>query len=136
MNRLPTDLLIYALIFVAILLFNYLARRIAKWQKQQESPPQDAPPPRESAPPEPQPREQQAEIFGRGPQRPEPREPRAPRETAVRARRAEAPLAAAAAQRGQKVRSFLAGRHNLRRAIIAMAVLGPCRAQQPPDDLR
>jgi hypothetical protein len=31
------------------------------------------------------------------------------------------------------VRALLAGRRNLRHAIVIMTVLGPCRAQQPPD---
>jgi hypothetical protein len=127
----PTELLIYVLLFAAILLFNYVVQRIGRWQKQQELPPPELPP-HDLPQHEPERRDWEEETFGRGHRRAAPPPLREP----VRARRAEAPLVAPAvapsvARRRAEARSFLTGRRNLRRAVIAMTVLGPCRAQQP-----
>jgi hypothetical protein len=147
---------IYPLIFVALMLLNYLAQRIARWQKQQQLPRDEVPKPKNDAgsPPggelkrrreqlqqakrleqreEPTPRVQRpAEQLKRA--RPVSDEPLEVREARARARRTEAPTAPAiSARRVTGVRALLAERRNLRQAIVIMTVLGPCRAQQPPD---
>lgn len=118
MNEFPPELLIYAAIFIGILLFNYFVQRIAKWQKQQEELPR----------PEARPREQRrVETVRRV--RPAPVLRSVPAMPDVRSRRLETPVV----RRRPVARSFLRGRQNLRRAIVVMTVLGPCRAEKPYD---
>jgi hypothetical protein len=151
---------IYPLIFVALVLINYLAQRVARWQKQtqkQQLPRDEVPKPKNDAgsPPRGEPNRrreqlQQAKRLARQREEPTPRvqrpaeqftrvrpvsdEPLEVREARARARRPEAPTAPAiSARRVTGVRALLAERRNLRQAIVIMTVLGPCRAQQPPD---
>jgi hypothetical protein len=111
MNSFP-DELIYVLIFAAILLFLYVVQRIRR--RQQSEAPQDEPLP---------------EIWGRAPAIPavSPVPPE-------RVGRSEA-LAASAAipRRRSAVRSLPGTRRDLRRAIVIMTILGPCRAFEPFD---
>jgi len=148
---------IYPLIFVALVLLNYLTQRIARWQKQQQLPRDEVPKPQNDAVrqhrEEPKRRReqlQQAKRLEREREEPTPRvkrpaeqikrvrpasaEPLEVREARARARRPEAPtVPAISARRVSGVRALLAGRRSLRQAIVIMTVLGPCRAQQPPD---
>jgi hypothetical protein len=124
MQRFPTELLIYALLFAAIVLFNYVAQRIARRQKERAHAQQRA---RAEEERRSRPRAAEEEFFGRT-RKPKPM-PVPAWEPAPPPRAAEA--APVAAQRRPRVQAFLVGRRNLRRAIIAMTVLGPCRAEQP-----
>jgi hypothetical protein len=113
MNSFP-DELIYVLIFAAILPFlHYVVQRIRRRRQQSEAP-QDEPLP---------------EIWGRAPAIPavSPVPPE-------RVGQSEA-LAASAAipRRRSAVRSPLGTRRDLRRAIVIMTILGPCRAFEPFD---
>jgi hypothetical protein len=150
---------IYPLIFVVLVLLNYFAQRIARWQKQQQVPPNEAAKAQQEA------LEQRAEEVKRRREelkraraeaqrqleKPTPRVQRAADqikrarlgteasslevlEPRARVRRAEAPtVPTIIAPRRPDVRALLAGRRNLRDAIVIMTVLGPCRAQQPPE---
>ena len=115
----PATLLIYLLLFIGILLVNYLLQRAAARQRQQEASQQDIPRPAASVP------------VRLRPPLPAYRSPLAA-ELPVHPR-GMADTSAAAPSRRSSAGSFLRSRQDLRRAIIAMTVLGPCRAQQPPD---
>jgi hypothetical protein len=119
-NQLSPDLLIYVLVILGILLFNYLARQGAR--RRQDEPAGGEPPAQE------EPLEQ---IFGRArralpgdPLRAQPPVPA--RVDEVRSVVAEVP------RRRSIARPLLKGRQNLQRAFIVMTVLGPCRALEPP----
>jgi hypothetical protein len=121
MERFPVELL-YVLGFIAIVLFNFIAQRAAR-RRQQAEEAQAAPPPAQPAAPPPE--EPLEDIWGRT--------PAAARAPAPVAR--VAPLPAPSAEPSRRrfpVRALLDDRRGLRRAIILMTVLGPCRAQEPP----
>jgi len=123
METFPEEL-IYILIFGAILLFQYVMQRFAR--RRQSEAPQEEPLPQE----EPIPQEEPLpEIWGRAPAI-----PAGSPVLVERVGRSKA-LAAAVAipRRRPAVRSLLGGRRELRRAIVIMTILGPCRAQEPPD---
>jgi hypothetical protein len=121
MERIPTELL-YLLVFFAIIVLNVIARQAARRRQQQEQaeqPTVPAPVPAEDAPLE--------DIWGRSP---------APAPMPVAEVRTAPPPAAAQPQRPRRihpVRDLLKGRRDLRRAVVLMMVLGPCRAQEPPE---
>lgn len=119
MNQLSPDLLIYVLVILGILLFNYLARKAPRQQDESTG----GEPRAEDEPLE--------EIFGRTRQALAPHPlPGAP---PLPARAAEAPpVAAEVRRRRSAARSLLRGGRNLRRAFVVMTVLGPCRALEPP----
>jgi len=138
--------LIYALIFAALALLNYLMQRLAKRLKEQPPPEQKAPQARERtvaevtrrarddkpASPAQEPRERRKPRESA--RQREPAEPRELREWRDRLRRAQAPTSPTAPPRCHVgARAFLSGRQNLRRAIVIRTVLGPCRAQEPHD---
>ena len=121
MKSFPEEL-IYILIFGAILLFQYVMQRFAR--RRQSGAPQEEPLPQEEPIPQDLP-----EIWGR-----------APAISAVApvlvepVVRSEAFAASAAiARRRSAVGPLLGSRRELRRAIMIMTILGPCRAQEPPD---
>jgi hypothetical protein len=118
MERAPLDLLVYALIFAGIVLFNYLLQRFVKRAQQQ-------------APPEPPPQEDEAlpeTLWGRAPQ--VSAEPVMPAE---RGGRTAAPGASAPRpDQRSGVRALFRSRQDIRHAVVVMTVLGPCRAQEPP----
>jgi hypothetical protein len=117
------DLFLYGVLLVAIVLWNLLMRVLARRRRQQ----QDSPPPVDSpgAAPVPQP-------WGRAGE-PEPwgRQPGAP-DGAATAARSEPVWASPPAQRRPGSTRFRS-RQEVRQAIIAMTVLGPCRAMDPYD---
>lgn len=115
MNESPSGLLIYVLIFAAVVLFNYAARRIEAWRKRQEL---------LSRAGEPPPRVQKAAQTVQRVRRAAAGEPPVV-DRRVRTR-AVSPAAPAAAD----ARLLVTGRRNLRRAIISMTVLGPCKSQE------
>lgn len=118
------DLVTYGLLFAAFLLFNFVIRQMAKRARelQEEERAQQA---RAAAsPPEDEPLE---EIWGR---RPHPEATLAP-VAGVPAQRAPAIGALPTASRRPARRHLLRTRQDLREAVMAMAVLGPCRALEP-----
>ena len=119
MERFPVELL-YILGFVAVVLFNIFAQRAARRRQQEEAAHAPAEPPvAEDAPLE--------DIWGRKPAPP----PLAP--VIVAPPPLPAPSAPSVPQRAHPVRALLREPRDLRRAVILMMVLGPCRAQEPPD---
>jgi hypothetical protein len=123
MQGFPVELLVYALIFAGIVVFNYLVQRLAR-RAQQRMP----------SPTLPMPEDEEAEqppdtAWGRRPEA-----EALPEEVAAARRAAPArrPAAARTEQRRQ-TRVLFRTRDDVRRAIVAMTVLGPCRALEPPD---
>ena len=126
MERFPFELL-YVLGFIAIVLFNFIAQRAARRRQQEEqaqAQAQPAPPPVEE--------EILEDIWGRTPT---PAPAPAPPPPVLAARPAAPPIAAQppAARRIHPVRALLHGKRDLRRAVVLMMVLGPCRSHEPPE---
>lgn len=118
MRDFPFELVVYALVFLGIVVFNYLVQRLARRVQQ-----------RQPAPELPMPGEEQPLDTGFG------RTPRAAAlpEEVLAARRAPPPRPAPApVPRPARADRLFRSRDDLRRAIVAMTVLGPCRAQDPP----
>ena len=125
MPKSASELLLYGLLIAGFLLFNYVMQRLAKKARQQQEQeraqqPEAAPSP-EDEPPE--------DIWVRRPQ-PDLLAAAAPVEPA---RRVETIAAAPAPPpRRTAPRALFRSRQDLRHAIVVMTVLGPCRAQEPP----
>jgi hypothetical protein len=122
MKNLPPEL-IYLLVFGAFVLFQFLLKRFAKRPQPEalEEKPltQDAPVPEDEPLPE---------IWGRPPVT-----PAVAPVLAERVARSEALVASTAiARRRSAARALLGTKLDLRRTIVIMTVLGPCRAQEPP----
>lgn len=121
MPNIPPELL-YIIAFAAIGLVQYLLKRFAKRPEPEvleELPPaQDAPVPADEPLPE---------VWGRP----------ASAVAIVVAPRIDRPRDAAPAttmaRRPSAARLLLGTKSDLRRTIVIMSVLGPCRAQEPPD---
>jgi hypothetical protein len=117
MERFPVELL-YVLAIVGFFLFNMLAQRAARRRQQEEK----------AAQPEPVAEETLEDVWGRTPTpatvvlAPPPPPPPAARVTAP------------APRRMHPVRALLNDPRDLRRAVVLMMVLGPCRAQEPPEE--
>jgi hypothetical protein len=123
MERFPIELL-YVLAFIGFTLFNYITQKVARRRKQEAAPqvPEDEPP--AAAPPD----EPLDDYWGRT------SVPAPASASAVIERPAPLPVAAAPSQRrAHPVRALLRDRRDLRRAVILAMVLGPCRAQEPPE---
>ena len=125
MDRFPVEI-IYVLVFLGFVLFNVLTQ-MARRRQQSEA---EAGEPRDAAdePPlaaEPEPLE---DIWGRIPA-PQPVAATPP----LAAPRPAPLLAPAPPRRVHPVRALLRDRNDLRRAVVLMMVLGPCRAQDPPE---
>jgi hypothetical protein len=118
MRGFALELLVYALVFLGIVVFNYLIQRLARRARQRLPAPE----------PRPVETEQPLETgWGRAS-----RAAALPEEV-LAARRAPPPRAAAAPPQPRPPAHRLFGsREELRRAIVAMTVLGPCRAEDPP----
>ena len=138
MDRLPVEL-IYLLVFGAIIVFNYVMQQVAKRRQSEtrEQLPQDEPLPESWGRDPSTPAHDEStglradylpEIWGRA--------PASPALLPVPVERAvgfEAPDAAATIpRRHSAVRSLFGSRGELRHVIVAMTVLGPCRALEPP----
>jgi hypothetical protein len=119
MERFPVELL-YVLAFVGFILFNYFVQKAARRRQEEEQAQAAAPAPAEEAPLE--------DIWGRTPA---PAPAAAP---VIVTRPAPAPIRAEppAPRRLHPVRALLKDRRDLRRAVVFMMVLGPCRSQEPP----
>jgi hypothetical protein len=121
MERFPSELL-YVLAFLAIILFNFIAQRAARRRQQQAQA-------EESVPPAPAPIEEETleDIWGRT--------AAAPSAAAAVPRPAPAPVRPEPPlpRRVHPVRALLKDKRDLRRAVVLMMVLGPCRAQEPPE---
>jgi hypothetical protein len=118
MGKSGSELLVYGLIIAGFLLFNYLAQRFArKLREQQEA--------AERAAAQAQPVQAQEElenVWSRSP---------AEQPAAVYAPEPRAPVPAAAPPPPAVTRRLFRTREDLRRAIVLMTVLGPCRALEP-----
>lgn len=121
MNEFPRGLLLYVLIFAAVVLFNYAIRRLEAWRRRQEQLPR---------PGEPLPRVRRTAETTRRVHRAAAGGPAAG-EPAILVRRVGVPAASLTTRTAADARSLVTGRRNLRRAVIAMTVLSPCRSQQP-----
>jgi len=123
MERFPVELL-YVLAFIGFVLYSLFMRARAARRRPQEEEAQTAaaePPPAEEELPE--------DIWGRTPA-PAPAPAAAPvKRPAPTPIRAEPP----APRRRHPVRALLKDKRDLRRAVILMMVLGPCRSQEPPE---
>jgi len=124
MDRFPVEIL-YVLAFLGFVLFNFLSQLAARRRRQEEQ--AQAGEPLESAaeppfPAEPEPLE---DVWGRPPA---PAAPPAPLPTP----RPALPELRVAPRR-HPVRALLSDRRDLRRAVVLMMVLGPCRSQDPPE---
>lgn len=127
MERIPVELL-YVLGFIVFIVYNMVMQRAARRRQQQEQAEAEA------AQPEPQPELAEEkpleEVWGRTavpvpvPAALPLREP-APRPLPVY-------VEPAAPRRVHPVRALLRTERDLQRAMILMTVLGPCRAQEPP----
>ncbi|OGA77763.1 MAG: hypothetical protein A3G81_29735 [Betaproteobacteria bacterium RIFCSPLOWO2_12_FULL_65_14] len=115
------DLLLFVLIFLGIVFFNYVMQRAARRRREEEQAQagQPAPPPAEEEPLE--------ELWGRAPAAAP-----APAPSAMLAAR-QAAAAPPAPLRRHPVRALLKDKRDLRRAVVLTMVLGPCRAQEPPE---
>jgi len=129
MERFPVEL-IYVLVFLGIVVFNFMRQLAARRRQQEEEAQAQAAAP---APAEEQPLE---DIWGRTPA---PAAPATAAAAAVIVTRPAPPAIRAeppAPRRLHPVRALLQDRRDLRRAVILMMVLGPCRAQEPPERTR
>lgn len=113
MDETGSRLLIIGLIIAGFMLFNHFAKQAAKRLREQREAAERAAATQEEEEPE--------DIWGR---RPTP----APNEAAPAPR-----LVPAAPPPARAAHPLFRTRQDLRRAIIAMTVLGPCRAQEPPE---
>ncbi|HEX2198994.1 MAG TPA: hypothetical protein VHG88_10285 [Burkholderiales bacterium] len=121
MERFPVELL-YALAIVGFFLFNMLAQRAARRRQREE----------QAAQPEPVVAEEPLEdIWGRTPQ---PAPVPAPVLTQIELAPPPPPRVSTAPPRMHPMRALLNDPRDLRRAVALMMVLGPCRAQEPPDE--
>lgn len=117
MDETGSRLLIIGLIIAGFMLFNHFAQQAAKRLREQQEASE-----RETAAPEEE-EEELEDIWGR---------PVPPRPTAPAPNEAPAPRLARAAP-ARAAHPLFRTRQDLRRAVIAMTVLGPCRAQEPPE---
>ena len=116
------DLFLFVLLFLGIVLFNYVMQRAARRRREEEqaqAAQQPAAPATADEPLE--------DIWGRTPA-PAAVPALAPR-AAPQPVRAQAP----ALRRLHPARALLKDKRDLRRAVVLMMVLGPCRAQEPPE---
>lgn len=116
MDETGSRLLIIGLIIAGFMLFNHFARQAAmRLREQQETAEREAATQEEA---------ETEDIWGR----PAPPPPPAPNEAAPASR-----LVPAGPPRARAAHPLFRTRQDLRRAVIAMTVLGPCRAQEPPE---
>jgi hypothetical protein len=127
-DRFPTDLLLYGAVFLMILLFNYLARQRAR----QQVPPAQDPAQNEALASDAH-REQDeppSEFWGRvDSTRAAP--PIVPESVAhFEQPRSRGPVFQRAKRYDRQ--SLFGSKHDVRKAIVLMTVLGPCRGAAPP----
>lgn len=133
MDRIPVEL-IYVLVFLGIVLFNFVMQQAARRRQQEEQAAQGeaqpAEPPQAELPDE----ELFEDIWGRPPPRAPVIVPPAPTAPPAKPSYTQTRHPQPQARRLHPVRALLKERHDLRRAVILSMVLGPCRAQEPPDE--
>ena len=127
MDRFPVEIL-YVLVFLGIVLFNFLSQLAARRRQQEEQARAGEPPEAAAEPPFPAEPEPLEDVWGRVPA-PAPVAAMPP----VAAPRSAPLLASASTRRAHPARALLRDRSDLRRAVVLMMVLGPCRAQDPPE---
>jgi hypothetical protein len=122
MDRLPVELL-YMLAIAGFVLFNFFLQKAQRRQQEEAAAGEAAQPqPAEAESLEDEPPQ---DYWGRGPALPQV----APAPPVHRARAVEVPRP----RRRHPVRALLSDPRDLRRAVVLTMVLGPCRAQEPPD---
>jgi hypothetical protein len=116
MGKSGSELLVYGLIIAGFLLFNYLARKLARKAREQQAAAEQAAEalPEEAA-------EQLEDIWSRA---------RAAQLATIQVPGQRAPMPAVAPPPAATRRLFRT-RQDLRHAIVLMTVLGPCRALEP-----
>ena len=119
-----SELLIYVLIAGAILLFNVVMPRLAKRARQEERAAQAQGAP---SPPDDEPLE---DIWGRTQATPLEIAAPPPRTQAEQSRTEQA---RALPERRASAEPLFRTKQDLRHAVVAMTVLGPCRALEPPE---
>ncbi len=125
MNGIPAEF-VFALIFAAVLLVQYLMKRSGAWPQPDDTPQDTATleeQPADQAAPVPTVRERGADVAA------------AATADAERTARLEAPARARAttARRRSASRLLLGDGQDLQRAVVGMTLLGPCRALQPAE---
>ena len=133
MERLPAEL-IYIIIFIGIVLFNVFTQRAARRRQAEQA--AQAPP--ADALEEPSPDEMILEdVWGRRPEsHPAPQPVYAPHPITPAASAPPATAGKGSGRPRHPVRALLAGKRDLRRAVVLTMVLGPCRSQERGDDGR
>ena len=126
MDRFPVEIL-YVIVFLGIVLFNFLSQLAARRRRQEEQAQAGEPPEAAAEPPFPAEPEPLEDIWGRVPAR-----ARVAAAPPVAAPRPAPLLAPAPKRRVHPARALLRDRSDLRRAVVLMMVLGPCRSQDPP----
>jgi hypothetical protein len=123
MDRFPVEIL-YVIVFLGIVLFNVMQQAARRRQRQAQAgeAPEDAAKPGPAVEPEPL-----EDIWGRPPVAAAPPPP------PLLAPRPSPPELPVAPRRLHPVRALLKDKRDLRRAVILMMVLGPCRSQEPPE---
>jgi hypothetical protein len=119
----PVELL-YVVGFVVFVLFNYLLQKAARRRQEAQAEAEAAQSPRPPADEPPL-----EEIWGRSAAAPPVQVPASVPRLAPAPRAEPVPV-----RRMHPVRALLRDKRDLRRAVILMMVLGPCRSQEPPDD--
>lgn len=126
MNNVPAEFL-YALVFAAILFVQYLLKRFSG-RPQPADALQDSPIPDELPP------QREVPVPARWTSGAKVPTVSLPSTTGWILGLEEAPAAhATIPRRRSTARSVLGGGQDLRRVIVGMTLLGPCRAQQPPE---
>ena len=128
MDRFPVEI-IYVLVFLGIVLFNFVMQQAARRRQQEEQARAGEPLEEAAEPPRPAELEPLEDIWGRVPA-PAPMAAALP---PIAAPRPAPLLSPVLPRRMHPVRALLKERRDLRRAVVLMMVLGPCRAQDPPE---
>lgn len=122
MRTFPAEL-IFFLVFIAIFLFQYLRKAVAR-QAESEAAAEVTAPPRVSHP---------ASFDARSLERTEPAAWSAtPTSATDFGRRPPAPPAARPGRPRFSRQTLFSSRHDVQKAIVIATIMGPCRAQDPP----
>jgi hypothetical protein len=119
MRSITIEQVLLVIIFILAPLINFIMRR-ARRRLADQLPRQE--------PPAPTQRQPRVVLTAAPPAAPSPAGTHAPQQTRVPA------ISVSRAQRRFSKRSLLGSPRDVRRGIIIMTILGPCRANEPPDE--